>query len=300
MRQRASWSVFVGVAAALALGGCAAKDRSTATATAQEMVIQATPTPMAGIIQENTISTTATVVAVDMKTRHVTLRGPEGKTFTIKAGEKVALVGPTGSGKSSIIRLLCRLYEPQKGRILLDGTDIRDLCQADLHRHIGVVLQDAFLFSGDVQENIALGEQFSLAEIEQAARQVNVHDLILQLPDGYFSQVRARGTNLSGGQKQLLAFARVAIRQPKILVLDEATASLDVQTEALIQSALENLWQGRTAIIIAHRLSTIRHVHRILVLKHGAIVESGSHDELIRRGGLYASLYALEQREELV
>jgi len=219
--------------------------------------------------------------------------------FTIKAGEKVALVGPTGSGKSSIIRLLCRLYEPQKGRILLDGVDIRDLRQADLHRHIGVVLQDAFLFSGDVQENIALGEEFSLSQIEQAARQVNVHDLILQLPNGYGSQVRARGTNLSGGQKQLLAFARVAIRQPKILVLDEATASLDVQTEALIQSALEKLWQGRTAIIIAHRLSTIRHVDRILVLKHGEIIESGSHEELLRHNGLYASLHALEQRQEL-
>jgi len=220
-------------------------------------------------------------------------------SFTIKAGEKVALVGPTGSGKSSIIRLLCRLYEPQQGRILLDGVDIRDLRQADLHRHIGVVLQDAFLFSGDVQENIALGEDFSLEEIEQAARQVNVHDLIMQLPDGYFTQVRARGTNLSGGQKQLLAFARVAIRQPKILVLDEATASLDVQTEALIQSALEKLWQGRTAILIAHRLSTIRHVDRILVLKHGEIVETGSHEELLRCGGLYASLHALAQHEEL-
>jgi ATP-binding cassette subfamily B protein len=221
-------------------------------------------------------------------------------SFTIRAGEKVALVGPTGSGKSSILRLLCRLYEPQKGRILLDGVDIRDLRQADLHRHIGVVLQDAFLFSGDVKENIALGEQFSLSEIEQAAKQVNVHDLILQLPNGYSSQVRARGTNLSGGQKQLLAFARVAIRQPKILVLDEATASLDVQTEALVQNALEKLWQGRTVIIIAHRLSTIRHVDRILVLKHGEIVESGSHEELLRRGGIYASLYALEQRQELV
>lgn len=162
------------------------------------------------------------------------------------------------------------------------------------------MLQDAFLFSGDVKENIALGEQFSLSEIEQAAKQVNVHDLILQLPNGYSSQVRARGTNLSGGQKQLLAFARVAIRQPKILVLDEATASLDVQTEALVQNALEKLWQGRTVIIIAHRLSTIRHVDRILVLKHGEIVESGSHEELLRRGGIYASLYALEQRQELV
>lgn len=214
--------------------------------------------------------------------------------FTVSAGEKIALVGPTGSGKSSIIRLLCRLYEPQKGRILIDGIDIRDIRQAELHRHIGVVLQDAFLFSGDIKENIALGENFSTEEIIQAAQRVGVHHFIEQLPDGYDSQVRARGTNLSGGQKQLLAFARVAIRQPEIIVLDEATASLDVQTESLIQQALEYLWQNRTAIIIAHRLSTIRHVDRILVLKHGEIIESGTHEELLSANGLYASLHALQ------
>jgi ATP-binding cassette subfamily B protein len=217
--------------------------------------------------------------------------------FTVKAGEKIALVGPTGSGKSSIIRLLCRLYEPQQGRILIDGVDIRQVSQAELHRHIGVVLQDAFLFSGDIYENIVLGEDFTPDQVQSAARDVNVHEFITQLPNGYDSQVRARGTNLSGGQKQLLAFARVAIRQPKIIVLDEATASLDVRTEGLVQEALERLWAGRTAIIIAHRLSTVRHVDRILVLKHGEIIESGSHGELLERGGLYASLHALENSQ---
>src|SRR5919199_472156 len=173
--------------------------------------------------------------------------------FTIKSGEKVALVGPTGAGKSSIIRLLCRLYEPTRGRILVN--------------HV---------------------------EIQAAAEKTNVARLIEELPQGYDTQLRERGTNLSGGQKQLLAFARAAIRNPSILVLDEATASLDVGTEALIQEALERLMADRTAIIIAHRLSTIRNVDRILVLKRGQLVESGSHEELLQQGGLYASLYKLQ------
>ncbi|MFS8119818.1 MAG: ABC transporter ATP-binding protein, partial [Microcoleus sp.] len=185
--------------------------------------------------------------------------------FTIKSGEKVALVGPTGAGKSSIIRLLCRLYEPTRGRILIDGVDIRDLPQAELRRHVGVIIQDGFLFAGDVKSNISLGENYSIEEIQAAAEKTNVARLIEQLPQGYDTQLRERGTNLSGGQKQLLAFARAAIRNPSILVLDEATASLDVGTEALIQEALERLMVDRTAIIIAHRLSTIRNVDRILV-----------------------------------
>ncbi len=214
--------------------------------------------------------------------------------FTIKPGEKVALVGPTGAGKTSIIRLLCRLYEINQGKIIVDGIDVRDLPQAELRRHIGVILQDSFLFSGDVKTNISLGESYSLSEIRNAAERTNVDKFIEQLPEGYDTQLRERGTNLSGGQKQLLAFARVAIRNPKILVLDEATASLDVGTEALIQQALDRLLAGRTAIIIAHRLSTIKNVDRILVLKRGEIVESGNHDELLRQDGLYASLYKLQ------
>jgi ATP-binding cassette, subfamily B, multidrug efflux pump len=214
--------------------------------------------------------------------------------FTIKSGEKVALVGPTGAGKSSIIRLLCRLYEPTRGRILIDGIDIRDLPQAELRRHVGVIIQDGFLFAGDVKSNISLGESYSIEEIQAAAEKTNVARLIEQLPQGYDTQLRERGTNLSGGQKQLLAFARAAIRNPSILVLDEATASLDVGTEALIQEALERLMADRTAIIIAHRLSTIRNVDRILVLKRGQLVESGSHEELLQEEGLYASLYKLQ------
>ena len=218
----------------------------------------------------------------------------ENLNFTIKSGEKVALVGPTGAGKSSIIRLLCRLYEPTQGRILVNHVDIRDLPQAELRKHVGVIIQDGFLFAGDVKSNISLGENYSIEEIQAAAEKTNVARLIEQLPQGYDTQLRERGTNLSGGQKQLLAFARAAIRNPSILVLDEATASLDVGTEALIQEALERLMVGRTAIIIAHRLSTIRNVDRILVLKRGQLVESGSHDELLQLEGLYASLYKLQ------
>jgi len=214
--------------------------------------------------------------------------------FTIHPGEKVALVGPTGAGKSSIIRLLCRLYEPTKGRILVDGIDIRDISQAELRRYLGVILQEGFLFAGDVKSNITLGETYSFEEIQASAKVTNVASFIEQLPQGYDTQLRERGTNLSGGQKQLLAFARAAIRDPRVLVLDEATASLDVSTEALIQDALDRLLENRTAIIIAHRLSTIRNVDRILVLKRGQLVESGNHEELLEHNGLYASLYKLQ------
>jgi ATP-binding cassette subfamily B protein len=217
--------------------------------------------------------------------------------FTIRPGEKVALVGPTGAGKSSIIRLLCRLYETSEGRILLDGVDIRDLPQSELRRRMAVILQDGFIFAGDVKGNISLGEEYPVEQVQRAAEQTNVAQFIEQLPNGYNTQLRERGANLSGGQKQLLAFARAAIRNPPILVLDEATANLDVGTEAMIQEALETLLTGRTAIIIAHRLSTIRNVDRILVLKQGRLIETGSHDELLERGGLYASLYKLQMLE---
>ncbi|XQQ05735.1 MAG: ABC transporter ATP-binding protein [Leptolyngbya sp. IPPAS B-1204] len=217
--------------------------------------------------------------------------------FTIRPGEKVALVGPTGAGKSSVIRLLCRLYEVSRGRILLDGQDIRDMPQAELRRRMAVILQDGFLFAGDVKSNITLGEPYTLEQVRQAAEQTNVAQFIERLPQGYDTELRQRGTNLSGGEKQLLAFARAAIRNPNILVLDEATANLDVRTESVIQEALEKLLQGRTAIIIAHRLSTIRSVDRILVLKQGQLVESGRHEELLEQNGLYASLYRLQMLE---
>jgi ATP-binding cassette subfamily B protein len=214
--------------------------------------------------------------------------------FTIRPGEKIALVGPTGAGKSSIIRLLCRLYEPTRGRILVDGVDIRDIPQAELRCRMGVILQEGFIFAGDVKSNITLGDTYSFEQIRTAAEQTNVAQFIEQLPQGYDTQLRERGTNLSSGQKQLLAFARAAIRNPRILVLDEATASLDVGTEASIQEALERLLAGRTAIIIAHRLSTIRNVDRIFVLKRGELIESGTHEELLQMGGLYAGLHQLQ------
>ena len=250
--------------------------------------------------------TTQSLSAFDPKTvgeirfEHVTFGYKPGEyvihdlDFTIRSGEKVALVGPTGAGKSSIIRLLSRLYDPQEGRILLDGIDIRDLPQAELRKRIGIILQDGFIFAGDVKGNITLGETYPLEQIQAAAEKTNVSKLIEQLPHGYDTQLRERGTNLSGGQKQLIAFARAAIRDPKILVLDEATSSLDVGTEAQIQEALEHMLEDRTAIIIAHRLSTIRNVDRILVLKRGELVESGSHDQLLAQNGLYAGLYKLQ------
>ncbi len=214
--------------------------------------------------------------------------------FTIKPGEKIALVGPTGSGKSSIIRLLCRLYEINQGRIIVDGIDIRDFKQSELRQHVGVILQDGFIFAGDIKSNITLGENYPIEAVRQAAEDTKVASFIESLPNSYDTALRERGTNLSGGQKQLLAFARSAIRNPQILVLDEATANLDVKTEALIQEALDKLLKNRTAIIIAHRLSTIKNVDRIFVLKRGELVESGTHEELMNLGGLYASLYNLQ------
>lgn len=214
--------------------------------------------------------------------------------FIIHPGEKIALVGPTGAGKSSIIRLLCRLYEPTQGRILIDGIDIRDIPQAELRRYMTVILQEAFLFAGDVKSNITLGDNYSFAEIQQAAEKTSVAQFINELPQGYETELRQRGTNISSGQKQLLAFARAAIRNPQILVLDEATASLDVGTEALVQEALNQLLIKRTAIIIAHRLSTIRNVDRIFVLKRGELIEQGSHEQLLQQGGFYATLHNLQ------
>ncbi|MEM1279626.1 MAG: ABC transporter ATP-binding protein [Cyanobacteria bacterium P01_H01_bin.152] len=217
--------------------------------------------------------------------------------FTIQPGEKVALVGPTGAGKSSIIRLLCRLYDVSQGQIRLDGVNIRDLPQAELRQQMAVILQDGFLFAGDVKDNITLGEDYPLEAVKEAAAKTNVAQFIEQLPQGYDTLLRERGTNLSGGQKQLLAFARAAIRNPGMLILDEATANLDVGTEALIQDALEKLLENRTAIIIAHRLSTIRNVDRIFVLKQGELIEQGNHESLLAQNGLYASLYKLQMLE---
>jgi ATP-binding cassette subfamily B protein len=225
----------------------------------------------------------------------------KGVSFRITPGEKVALVGATGSGKTTTIKLLNRFYDIQQGAIKVSGVDVRQWDLQALRRHIGVVLQDVFLFSGDVRANLALGDSsVTTARIEAAARSANAEKFIRRLPDGFGAQVRERGSNFSGGQRQLLALARVLVFEPEILVMDEATSSIDTETEALIQQALENVMKNRTCLLIAHRLSTIRNADRIIVLHHGEVREMGSHAELMARGGIYHRLYQLQyEREEL-
>jgi ATP-binding cassette subfamily B protein len=217
-------------------------------------------------------------------------------SFRIAPGEHVALVGPTGSGKSTIIRLLCRLYDPQQGRILLDGRDIRTIPMADLRRELGVVLQDTFLFSGNVADNLRLNSPVTDQELVQVCAELGLNDLLSRLPNGLETELRERGGNLSSGERQLLAVARVAIRNPTVLVMDEATAFMDPSTEATLQADLDRLLQKRTAIVIAHRLATVEASDRILVLRRGELIEQGTHHELRARGGLYAQLAELQER----
>lgn len=223
-----------------------------------------------------------------------------GLSFSIAPGERVALVGATGAGKTSVISLLSRFYEPRRGRILLDGVDVRRYRQADLRRRLAVVLQDPFLFAGTIARNIRLlDEAIPDERVRWAAEYVNAAPFVERLPDGYTAEVHERGAGLSVGQKQLLAFARAVALQPEaVLVLDEATSSIDSETESAIQAALSRLMAGRTSLIVAHRLSTIRHVDRILVLQRGRLIEQGSHAELLARGGHYARLYELQYREQ--
>lgn len=217
-------------------------------------------------------------------------------SFRIAAGEHVALVGPTGSGKSTVIRLLCRLYEPQQGRILLDGRDIRSLPMQELRRQLGVVLQDTFLFSGTVGDNLRLDVPMDDARLEGICRDLGLDPLLKRLPQGLDTTLRERGGNLSSGERQLLAVARVAIRNPTVLVMDEATAFMDPSTEATLQRDLDRLLARRTAVVIAHRLATVEAADRILVLRRGRLIEQGTHQELRDLGGLYAELAELQER----
>ena len=216
-------------------------------------------------------------------------------SFEIAAGEKLAIVGPTGSGKSTLIRLLGRFYDFDDGQIFLDGFDLNHIHSHDLRKRVGVVLQDFHIFSGSIADNIALGNpNISRQRVIEAARTVNAHDFITALPQGYDTPLTERGQNLSQGQRQLLAFARVLAADPEILVLDEATANIDTETELLIQEALLRLTAGRTSIIIAHRLQTIQEADRVMVLDQGEVVEIGSHEELLAAEGLYATLHSLQ------
>ena len=217
-------------------------------------------------------------------------------SFRIAPGEHVALVGPTGSGKTTVIRLLCRLYEPQRGRILLDGQDICSLPLQELRRQLGVVLQDTFLFSGTVADNLRLDRPLDDQKLQEVCRDLGLDPLLGRLPEGLETELRERGGNLSSGERQLLAVARVAIRNPTVLVMDEATAFMDPSTEATLQRDLDRLLNRRTAVVIAHRLATVEAADRILVLRRGSLIEQGTHLQLRASGGLYAELADLQER----
>ena len=212
-----------------------------------------------------------------------------------KPGQMIALVGPTGAGKSTIINLILRFYDATDGAVKIDGIDVRDVTQASLRRQMGIVLQDNILFGGTVAENIAFGvPNASQADIEAAAQLANVHEFIRSLPQGYATQLGERGAPLSQGQRQLVSIARAVLINPRILILDEATSSIDTRTETLVQEAIGRLLKGRTSFVIAHRLSTVTQADQVLVIQQGQIVERGKHDELIAEGGVYANLYALQ------
>jgi len=220
-------------------------------------------------------------------------------SFSVEPGETIALVGATGAGKTTIGKLLNRFYDVQRGAILIDGVDVRQWDVHALRRRIGVVLQDVFLFAGDVTTNIVLGRKdLSQEEIERAARYVNADRFIRRLPRGYAEQLRERGSNLSAGQRQLLSFARALAYRPTILILDEATSNVDPETELLIQDALSKLIAERTTLVIAHRLSTIPNANRIIVMHKGQVREIGAHQELLEQRGIYWRLYRLQYSEQ--
>ena len=213
--------------------------------------------------------------------------------LTLAAGKTVALVGATGAGKSTVIKLLARFYDPTEGAVLVDGHDLRGVTMASLREQLAVVPQEAFLFSGSVMDNIRFARPTAEAEeVKRVARIVGVHDFVTSLPDGYDTDVQEGGSALSTGQRQLISFARALLADPRILILDEATSSVDAESERRIDRAMEVLFRGRTSVIVAHRLSTVRYADDIVVVDDGRIVERGTHDELVAAGGRYAGLYA--------
>lgn len=210
----------------------------------------------------------------------------------VKEGQKIAIVGPTGAGKTTMIKLLMRFYDVNSGAIKIDGHDVRDFNRSELREMFGMVLQDTWLFNGSIRDNIKYGKLDATdEEVIQAAKAAHVHQFVKTLPGGYDMELNEEANNVSQGQKQLLTIARAILADPKILILDEATSSVDTRTEVLIQKAMDNLMKGRTSFVIAHRLSTIRDADMILVMKDGDIVEQGNHEELLAKGGFYADLY---------
>ncbi|MEL6185604.1 MAG: ABC transporter ATP-binding protein, partial [Myxococcota bacterium] len=232
----------------------------------------------------------------------------KGLDLRLGKGDQVAVVGPTGAGKSTLVKLICRFYDPTEGRLTLDGTDLRELAFDGLRPRMAVVLQDPYLFDGTLLDNVAFGvaaqgedprsDPRLMARLEDAARRTRAFDIVGRLEGGWDAPVGDRGSRLSAGQRQLVAFARALARDPELLILDEATSSVDPETEGLIQEGLEALLENRTALVIAHRLSTIRRADRIVVLQNGRVVEEGSHDELIEHDGVYRSLYELQFADE--
>jgi ATP-binding cassette subfamily B protein/subfamily B ATP-binding cassette protein MsbA len=218
-----------------------------------------------------------------------------GVSLTVQPGQTVAVVGYTGAGKTTLLSLVARLFDPQEGRVLLDGHDLREVKLAGLRRQVAVVLQEPFLFPLSVADNLAYGRpNASRAEVEQAARAANAHDFIMRLPRGYDSVIGERGATLSGGERQRLSIARALLKDAPLLILDEPTSALDAETEGLLLGALERLMKGRTTLLIAHRLSTLRNADWIVVLDQGTIVEAGTQQELLDRGGLYAHLHGIQ------
>lgn len=267
---------------------------------AAERVFELLNTPSAQLLPDRRVVPVRRRGSVEFKNVWFAYREPQwvlrGISFEAQPGERIAIVGATGSGKSTVVKLLQRFYDPAEGAVLVEGVNVRDWDLFALRKHVSVVSQDVFLFSGTIAENIALGQpRLGREEIERAARAVHADTFIRKLPRGFDEWVGERGATLSSGQRQLLAYARALAQNPGILVLDEATSAIDPQTEALIEDAVSTLMRGRTVIVIAHRLATVERADRILVLHRGEIREQGTHHELLRHGGLYARLYELQK-----